>query len=188
MYQVRTDFKKNRLYFTLVDPSRKELSKALKEVEKLCLTLQPNFTCLTDMRHCIPITEEARDLFAKKQNRMWGLGVGKTVRVVLDSDAGMSIMQSLRSITAPYQTDYATSIPEAEIILDNYKKEIDCLKSTTDSEMFKIIDMDGWVYEKRFLTYDEAIKNLKQVRQSGRQTAIVVDACVAVGTNINKTG
>lgn len=186
MYQVRTDFKKNRLYFTLVDPSKKELNKALKEVEKLCLTLQPNFTCLTDMRHCIPITEEAKDLFAKKQNTIWGLGVGKTVRVVLDSDAGMSTMHSLRAITTQYQTDYATSIPEAETILDNYKKEIDRLKNTADSEMFKIIDMDGWEYKKRFLTYEEAIKNLKQVRQAGRQTAIVVDAPVTVGANHNK--
>jgi len=181
MYQVRTDSKKNRLYLTFAEPNRQELRKALKEVEKLCLTLQPNFTCLTDLRNCMPIIEENKDLFEKKQHRIWGLGVGKTVRVILDSDLGMTLVQSLRSITVPYQTHYVTSIQEAETILDNYMEEIDSHKSPVENERFKIIDMDGWEFEKCYLTYDEAVKNLKKVRKTGRQTAIVVDANVSVG-------
>ncbi len=180
MYQVRTDFKKNRLYLTFAEPNRQELKKALKEVEKLCLTLQPNFTCLIDFRNCMPITEENKDLFERKQNRMWGLGVGKTVRVIPDSDVGMTLMQSLRSIAVQYQTDYVTSIQEAENILDGYKEEINRHKSPAENEMFKIIDMDGWEFEKCYLTYGEAVKNLKKIRKTGRQTAIVVDANVSV--------
>ena len=90
-------------------------------------------------------------------------------------------MQSLRSITVPYQTHFVTSIQEAETILDSYKEEIDSHKSPVENERFKIIDMDGWEFEKCYLTYDEAVKNLKKVRKTGRQTAIVVDANVSVG-------
>ncbi len=186
MYQVRTDFKKNRLYLTYTEPNRQELRKVLKEVEKLCLTLQPNFTCLTDLRNCMPITEENKDLFERKQNRMWGLGVGKTVRVIPDSDVGMTLVQSLRSITVQYQTDYVTSIQEAETILDSYKEEIDRHKSPAENEMFKIIDMDGWEFDKCYLTYNEAVKNLKKIRKTGRQTAIVVDANVSVCNKFRK--
>jgi hypothetical protein len=186
MYQVRTDFKKNRLYLTFAEPNRQDLKKALKEVEKLCLTLQPNFTCLTDLRNCMPIIEENKDLFEKKQNRMWGLGVGKTVRVIHDSDAGMTLEQFLRSIPVQYQTDYVTSIQEAETILDSYKEEIDRYKNSAESEMFKIIDMDGWEFEKCYLTYDEAVKNLKKIRNTGRQTAIVVDANVSACNKFKK--
>jgi hypothetical protein len=186
MYQVRTDFKKNRLYLTFTEPNRQELRKVLREVEKMCLTLQPNFTCLTDLRNCMPITEENKDLIEKKQNRMWGLGVGKTVRVIPDSEVGMTLVQSLRSITVQYQTDYVTSIQEAETILDSYKVEIDRHKSPVENEMFKIIDMDGWEFEKCYLTYAEAVKNLKKIRMTGRQTAIVVDANVSVCNKFKK--
>ena len=160
--------------------------KALKEVEKLCLTLQPNFTCLTDLRNCTPITEENRDLFVRKQNRMWGLGVGKTVRVIPDSDVGIPLEQSLRSIPVQYQTDYVTSFQEAEVILDSYKEEIDRHRSPIENEIFKIIDMDGWEFEKCYSTYDEAVKNLKKIRKTGRHTAIVVDANVSVCNQFNK--
>ena len=185
MYKVRTDFKKNRLYLTFAETNRQEFRKALKEVEKLCLTLQPNFTCLTDLRGCMPITDENKDLFERKQNRMWGLGVGKTVRVIPDSNVGTPLEQSLRSIPVQYQTDYVTSIQEAETILDNYKREIDQNKSTLENEIFKIIDMDGWEFEKCYLTYDEAVKSLKKIRKTGRQTAIVVDANVSVCSKFN---
>jgi HD-GYP domain-containing protein (c-di-GMP phosphodiesterase class II) len=186
MYQVRKDSKKNRLYLTFAEPSRQELRKALKEVEKLCLTLQPNFTCVTDLRGCVPIIEENKDLFEKKQNRIWGLGVGKTVRVIPESDSSLNLVQSLRSIAVQYQTDYVTSIQEAETILDTYKEEIDRHKSPVENEMFKIIDMDGWEFEKCYLTYDEAFKNLKKIRKTGRQTAIVVGANVSVCNNLKK--
>ena len=186
MYQVRTDSKKNRLYLTFAEPNRQELRKALKEAEKLCLTLQPNFTCLTDLRNFMPITEENKDLFERKQNRMWGLGVGKTVRVIPDSDVGMILVKSLCSITIQYQTDYVTSIQEAETILDSYKEDIDRNKSPVENENFKIIDMDGWEFEKCYLTYGEAVNNLKKIRKTGRQTAIVVDANVSVCNNFKK--
>ena len=62
MYQVRTDSRKNRLYLTFAEPNRQDLRKALKEIEKLCLTLQANFTCLTDLRNCMPISEEMKEL------------------------------------------------------------------------------------------------------------------------------
>jgi hypothetical protein len=186
MYQVRMDSKKNRLYLTFAEPNRQELRKALKEVEKLCLTLQPNFTCLTDLRNCMPIAEENKDLFERKQNRMWGMGVGKTVRVIPDSDIGMTLVQSLRSIAIQYQTDYVTSIQAAETILDNYKVEIDRHKSPVENEMFKIIDMDGWEFETFYLSYDEAVRNLKKIRKTGRQTAIVVDANVSVCNKFKK--
>ncbi len=179
MYQIRTDSRKNRLYLTFEDPNRQEIRKALHEIEKLCLTLHPNFTCLTDLRKCKSITEESKDLFEKKQNRMWGLGVGKTVRVIPGTDAGLILLNFLRSITTQCLTDYVTSIQEAETILDRYKEEVDRLKGPSANEKFKIIDMDGWEYEKRYLTYDDAIKSLKYIRKSGRQTAIVVDAAVS---------
>ena len=188
MYQVRTDSRKNRLYLTFAEPNRQDLRKALKEVEKLCLTLQANFTCLTDLRNCMPVTGENKDLFEKKQNRMWGLGVGKAVRVIADSDLGMTLLSSLRSIPVQYPTDYVTSIQQAEDILDSYKEEIDRHKSPVESEIFKIIDMDGWEFEKCYLTYDEALKNLKKIRKTGRLTAIVVDASVSVCHKLKKAG
>jgi hypothetical protein len=188
MYQVRTDSRKNRLYLTFAEPNRQDLRKALKEIEKLCLTLQANFTCLTDLRNCMPISEENKDLFEKKQNRMWGLGVGKTVRVIADSDLGMTLAQSLCSIPVLYPTDYVTSLQVAENILDSYREEIDRHKSPVESEIFKIIDMDGWEYETCYLTYDEALKDLKKIRKTGRHTAIVVDANVSVCNKLNKVG
>lgn len=186
MYQVRTDVKKNRLYLVFGDPSRQELRKALKEVERLCLPLEPNFTCLTDYRNCMLVNADSKDLFEKKQNRLWGLGVGKTVRIIPDSDIGKTLMQFFRSMNSQYQTDYVTNFQEAEAILDSYSEEISRCQVPAANEIFKIIDMDGWEYEKRYLTYDEAIKNLKQIRKSGRQSAIVVDVNVSVHNNFNK--
>ena len=188
MYQVRTDSRKNRLYLTFAEPNRQDLTRALKEVEKLCLTLQSNFTCLTDLRNCMPISEENKDLFEKKQNRMWGLGVGKAVRVIADSDLGMTFERFLRSIPVQYPTEYVTSIQEAENILDSYKEEIDRHKSPAEREIFKIIDMDGWEFETCYPTYDEALKNLKKIRKTGRRTAIVIDGSVAVCNKLKKVG
>ena len=111
---------------------------------------------------------------------MWGLGVGKTVRVIPGTDAGLILLNFLRSITTQCLTDYVTSIQEAETILDSYKEEVERRKGPSANEKFKIIDMDGWEYEKRYLTYDDAIKSLKYIRESGRQTAIVVDAAVSL--------
>jgi hypothetical protein len=132
------------------------------------------------------INEDSKDLFEKKQNRLWGLGVGKTVRVIPDSDIGTTLVQFFRSMNSQYQIDYVINFQEAETILDSYREEIDRCQGPAANEIFKIIDMDGWEYEKRYLTYDEAIKNLKQVRKSGRQTAIVVDVNVSVHNNFNK--
>jgi hypothetical protein len=143
---------------------------------------------LTDLRNCLPITEEHKDLFEKKQNRMWGLGIGKTVRVIADSDVGMSLVKILSSIPVQYPTDYVTGIQEAENILDSYKEEIDRHKIRVENEIFKIIDMDGWEFEKCYLTYDEALKNLKKIRKTGRHTAIVVDANVSVCNKLKKVG
>ena len=82
--------------------------------------------------------------------------------------------------------DYVTSIQEAETILDSYKEDIDRNKSPVENENFKIIDMDGWEFEKCYLTYGEAVNNLKKIRKTGRQTAILVDANVSVCNNFKK--
>lgn len=186
MYRTRTDLKKNRLFLTIKEPNRKTLIKALKEVEQLCLALKPNFTCLTDLRNCKIISESDQDIIEKAQNRVWDLGLGKAVRIISDSNTDKPLVDMLGAISAEYPITYVTSVQTAEEILDSYKREIDSHKGLTEKEKYKIIDRYGWEDERRYLSYKEAIKNLKQIRRSGRKTAIVVDARVFINSNSNK--
>ena len=186
MYSARTDLKKNRLYLTITEPNRKTLIQALKDVEQLCLDLKPNFTCLTDLRNCKIISESVQDIIEKAQNRMWGLGLGKAVRMISDSNTDKPLVDMLHGVSAEYPVAYVTRVQVAEEILDSYKREIDSHKGLTEKEKYKIVDRYGWENENRYLTYKEAIKNLKQIRRSGRETAIIVDACVFIHPNSSK--
>ena len=186
MYRARTDLKKNRLYLTITEPNRKTLIKALKEVEQLCLALKPNFTCLTDLRNCEIISESDQDIIEKAQNRMWGLGLGKAVRIISDTNTDKSLVDILRAISAEYPIAYVKSVQDAEEILDSYKRGLDSDRGLTEKEKYKIIDRYGWEDENRYLTYEEAIKDLKQIRRSGHETAIIVDARVFIHNNSNK--
>jgi hypothetical protein len=132
------------------------------------------------------ISEADQDIIIKAQNRMWGLGLGKAVRVISDLNLDKSLVDMLRSLNAEYPIAYVNRVRGAEEILDSYKREIDSQRGLTEKENYKIIDRYGWEDENRYLTYDEAIKDLKQIRRSGRETAIVVDARVFIHHNSNK--
>ena len=83
MYEVRSDFGKNRLYLTV--RGRMDLGEfkpftisAIVEAKKL----QPEFAIVLDISEFVPANEEVRQLMQDSMQKLREMGVGPVVRVV----------------------------------------------------------------------------------------------------------
>lgn len=185
MYEVRSDLQKNRLYITLTHFIEYKINSAIMEIEQTCLKLKPYFTCLKDLRKCASFLKTNEHLIEKIQRAIWNMGVGKVVYVTLPSKTSQFQHEMPGVVDFKYHADYANSIQEAERILDSYKTEIDINKKRTKKEMYKIVDMNGWEDEKYLGNYKEALQRLRQIRRSGKKTAVIVDANVFISSTRN---
>lgn len=172
---------KNRIYITIADSNRQELEITIKKIEVAALELRPNFTCIADFRFSESLLIENRDLLERGQQILMEMGIGKTVRLVTEQQTENLQFQTLDVVRSGYEIEYATTLKRSERILDNYKREIGQIdrQPQRGNSVFKIIDQSGWEEGHKFTKYKDALKRLKQVRQSGRKDAIIVSGRTA---------
>jgi len=176
MSAVTANTKKNRIYIAILDTNRKELEATVMKIEIAALSLKPKFTCVTDFRFAGNLLLGNRDLVEGFQKILMVMGLGKAVRLVTQEQLERSRFEVFDVVGSGYEIEYATDIKTADRILENYKREIAHLfkKPSRGGPKFKIIDNSGWEDAEKFVTFKDALKQLKRVRQSGRNDAIVV--------------
>jgi len=176
MSAVSVNTKKNRIYITILDTNRKELETTVMKIEIAALSLKPKFTCVVDFRFAGNLLLGNRDLVVKCQKILMVMGLGKAVRLVTQQQIENSQFEVFDVVGSGYEIEYATDVKAADRILDNYKREIALLfkKPSRGGPKFKIVDKSGWEDAEKFVTFKDALKQLKRVRQSGRNDAIVV--------------
>lgn len=176
MSAVSVNTRKNRIYITILDTNRKELEVTVKQIEIAALNLKPKFTCLSDFRFAEKLLLGNRDLMIECQKILVVMGLGKAVRLVTNQQMENPQFKSIDVVGGGYEIEYASDVKMADRILDNYKRENAHLfkKASKGNFKFKIIDKSGWEGEEKFISFNDALTQLKRVRQSGRNDAIVV--------------
>lgn len=168
---------KNRIHIKFLDMSRKELELTVMKIEVAVLELNANFTCLIDFRLAGSLLIENKDLLERGQKALMEVGIGKAVPLVTQQQIESPQFQILDIVRSGYEIEYATSTKNAMRILDNYQRELEQLKKQPrrGNSMFRIIDKSGWEDEQKFVDYKSALKQLKKVRKSGRNDAIIIN-------------
>ncbi len=124
MFEVKTDRSKHRLYVTLdgyMDEA--EVKKMTEQVEQAVQQLQAEFTVITDLSDFLPTSTEASEYIKHTQKVIAQHGVKKVVRVVSNIVGAMQFKRTQREAGATYDVVQATSLREAEAILDGKVKE-----------------------------------------------------------------
>jgi hypothetical protein len=120
-YKIRADQEKNRLYISLGKITRRELiKKAVSETKRVCRTLKPGFTCLTDLRHYEPLDQNDEKYIQQAQEILLKAGIRKIVRVGgKRSILGLFQDDQVSILFSAYAAQTATSLQKAERILDD---------------------------------------------------------------------
>lgn len=181
MFRIKVNSRKNRIYLKVSDIDRKALKCSMKAFERACLSMRPNFTCLSDFRNYGLHDEENNALFAQLQKNARDVGLAKAVRVV-SSEERQNYEKVLEKIPAAgYAIEVVTDIKDAEARLDRYDQQISGGKKPLRQKMFKIIGKDGWEDHKRFKNFMAAQNRLLKLRLRGRKNSIIVNAGVQMG-------
>ena len=123
MHDVRADLDKNRIYITvgkLADEA--EMQSIVDEVRAECRKLRKGFTCLTDLRN-YEFQDEKFEVYIKlSQKELVDAGMSKVVRVHRPTGLLGHYQFDNVSFEVGYHAQNATSIAEAEQILDGKDK------------------------------------------------------------------
>ncbi len=176
MYNIKILKEKNRIYISGSEISREDFEKGIEELELVCLNMKPNFTCVLDLREYGLLIENHVDLIKKGQERIWGAGLGKAIRIVPRSMLVFYKSELAKKWAFFYEAEYVTSLQEADEILDRYQEQLDNQNRNNIKEMYKIIDMNNWEDNQLYANFKDASVRLKQLRGSGRQHAIIVNS------------
>lgn len=182
MFSVRANYKKNRVYLEIARPTPEDYERGLSEYEQASLKMRTNFTCLTDFRHFGPPSPEHREAFRRVQERAWATGLAKVARVVGPADLNDFGKRVLGVDPPRYIVEYTTTLEEAEVILDAFRREITRpMGRGNRASHFKIIGRDGWEDTERFPDYVGALNRLKALRATGRADAVIAPATSRAG-------
>ena len=120
-YRIRADHEKNRLYISLGKITRREvIERAVLETKRVCRTLKPGFTCLTDLRHYEPLDQNDERYIHKAQQVLLKAGIRKIVRVGgKKSIIGLFQDDQVNILFSAYAAQTTTSLQKAEKILDD---------------------------------------------------------------------
>lgn len=119
MYDVRTDFQKNRLYITLRNSNFADIQQYLSEIESACKYLTSGFTSLTVLNKKGPIQQSDLDLLYNNTSDLLHVyGVSKIVHVREKGDFLGLFQKCLIVLKSHFSVENAKSIREAENILD----------------------------------------------------------------------
>jgi hypothetical protein len=119
MYEVTSDTDKNRLYITLGELSSELIKPILKDLAANVTRLKPDFTCLVDIRK-MSVDAEAKGIEYIEiiQGALSDAGMKQVIRVVNEDNIQPYKKMDNSSQALGYPSDPATTIEEAEKILD----------------------------------------------------------------------
>ena len=181
MIDIRSDNKKNRVYFTAIHPSRTELKQGLKEFEAACMQMRTNFTFLSDLRQYGASSSDNGDLILMWQERAWAAGMAMAARVIPE-DFSEAFEQEVLGIERNlYPVENVFSIEEAETVLDNYSRQIPVGNRYSSKDRFRIVGGNGAPEDTEYRSLPSAIRQAKRSRERGEGRPIVVNF------NINPT-
>lgn len=109
----------NRLYISLGRITRREsIKEAVLETKRVCKTLNPGFTCLTDLRHYEPLDQNDEKYIQQAQRVLLKAGIRKIVRVGgKKSILGLFQDDEVSILFSAYAAQTTTSLQKAERIL-----------------------------------------------------------------------
>lgn len=119
MFKVTSDTKKNRLYINLGKGSEKDIRDFIRQITKSVSKLKEGFSCLVDIRD-MDIKYSGKEIYTMELI-MGGLvdaKMGKVVRVVSKKNKISQIKMENESRSMGYRARPASTIEEAEKILD----------------------------------------------------------------------
>lgn len=119
MYMIKSNIEKNRLYITLGKMDDPEIRGLIKDITYNAAQLKPGFTCLVDIRN-MDIKYSEKQMFTMELI-MGGLidsGMGRVVRVVSKKNKISQMKMEQESRALGYRARPASTIEEAERILD----------------------------------------------------------------------
>ena len=119
MLAVKSDHQKNRLYITLGKGDENDIRGLIKDISKHVASLAEGFSCLVDIRE-MDIKFSEKEVFTMELI-MGGLvdaKMGKVVRVVSKKNKIPQMKMEKESRTLGYRARPASTIEEAERILD----------------------------------------------------------------------
>ncbi len=136
---VKADKARNRLYLSFIDLSSVDIKETSRVIIKEASLLKPDFGCILDIRflkvNWANLSTDAIDEIKSAQLRLKKMGMGMVVRVVdnrfwldnlssrtsLDPDTWVHLTLGEGQIDAGYKATFASSIFEAELLLDSNK-------------------------------------------------------------------
>ena len=119
MYSIKADTRKNRLYIKLAGfLADDEIQNAADEVTRAIASLQPNMTIITDISEFKPVSPHSAVYIKDAQAAAFHKGVKHAVSIVSNPIAGMQFKRTQREAGAKYEVLEASSVEEAERLLD----------------------------------------------------------------------
>ncbi len=119
MFEVRANPEKNRLYIAIGKGNESDIRNLIKDMTKSVASLSEGFSCLVDIRN-MDIKYTEKELFTMELI-MGGLvdaKMGRVVRVVSKSNKISQMKMEKESRALGYRARPASTIEEAEKILD----------------------------------------------------------------------
>jgi hypothetical protein len=175
---VTIDKQRNRLTITLAAADRETLKDVVAEIKTAAREMEPDLTCLTDLRKGWPLPPGNGDLLKAAEQCLQKVGVGKVVRVLNPEQFNTPAYKRLNAVATSYRYSYATSVEEGEQILENFRQErLRWARAARRGKtLFKYAAPSGWEQDTTATDFYQALKELKRLRKEGRKSAIIVDA------------
>lgn len=121
MYEIVIDQRKNRIYLSIGAYDTAEIKTCVKKIEDACRVLVPGFTCIVDFLKNGSFKQVHGDLLFHIEDLIYAYGAKKIVRVRKKGDILDRVSAPTFYLHPRYLTESATTIKEAEKILDGIK-------------------------------------------------------------------
>lgn len=119
-HEVRADTEKNRLYikttgFLTDEDLKAAINENLKEADKL----KPGFDVISDITELSVTSQKGSEEFTRARKELRKKGIGRNIIIAGESLARMQVVRKAAEVDI--RDEYASSIEEAERMLDNRK-------------------------------------------------------------------
>lgn len=119
MHEIKADFLKNRLYITLRESDGTKMNSYVNEIEHACKELTPGFTCIAVFPGGNAPQQKDHDLVMNTKDLIYAYGAVKIVRVRKSGSAAILVKRAGLNMPGNIKVEDATTIQEAEKILDD---------------------------------------------------------------------
>ena len=123
MHEIKADFIKNRLYIIFRESDKAEMNAYVDKIEQVCKKLLPGFTCIAVFPRNEDPKQTELDLLFDTEDLIYAYGAMKIVRVKKSSRTLARFRKSWLKIQSDIEVEDATTVQEAENILDRLTKK-----------------------------------------------------------------